>query len=188
MAMASEEDHVIPDVPEVVTSRRDFLSLAAGTLGAAGTALAIWPLVDSMNPAADTLALAAIEVDLAPIALGQRITVKWRGRPLFIIHRTDEQIALARRDDSNRELIDPAIDRDRVKRPEWLIVIGVCTHLGCVPLGQKPTAPRGSYGGWFCPCHGSVYDISGRVRRGPAPKNLYLPPYQFLSETKVRIG
>lgn len=169
-------------------TRRDFLSLASGTLSVAGTGLAIWPLIDSMNPAADTLALATIELDLAPIAFGQRITVKWRGRPVFIVHRTDQQIALARRDDGNPELIDPAMDNERVKRSEWLIVIGVCTHLGCVPLGQKPTAPRGTYKGWFCPCHGSIYDISGRVRRGPAPQNLYLPPYQFLSETKVRIG
>ena len=114
--------------------------------------------------------------------------LRCRGQPVFVIRRTEAQIARARADDNNRKLIDPATDRDRVKRAEWLIVIGICTHLGCVPLGQKPNDRRGPHGGWFCPCHGSVYDLSGRVRRGPAPKNLYLPPYQFMTDTLVHIG
>ncbi len=169
-------------------TRRDFLVVTTGVVAAAGTGLAVWPLIDSMNPAADTRALARVELDLAPIRLGQRVTVKWRGQPVFIVRRTEEQIARARADDGNPKLIDPAKDRDRVKRSEWLIVIGICTHLGCVPLGQKPRTRRGPHGGWFCPCHGSVYDLSGRVRRGPAPKNLYIPPYQFLQDTLVQIG
>jgi ubiquinol-cytochrome c reductase iron-sulfur subunit len=140
-----------------------------------------------MNPAADILAVSATEVDLAPVAVGQRITVKWQGKPVFIDHRTDEEIARARADD-HADLPDPATDASRVQKPEWLVVIGICTHLGCVPLGQKDTDPRGEWGGWFCPCHGSVYDTSGRIRKGPAPKNLHLPPYKFVDETLIRIG
>lgn len=169
-------------------TRRDFLYVAAGAMGAVGTAAALWPLIDSMNPSADVLALSSTEVDLAPIELGQRITVKWRGPPVFIVHRTEQSIARARADDRNPELIDPATDAQRVERPEWLIVVDVCTHLGCIPLGQRPGDPHGRYDGWFCPCHGSVYDLSGRVRRGPAPKNLVIPPYRFVENGKVRIG
>lgn len=169
-------------------TRRDFLYVAAGAMGAVGTAAALWPLIDSMNPSADVLALSSTEVDLAPIELGQRITVKWRGQPVFIVHRTEQSIARGRADDHNPELIDPATDAQRVERPEWLIVVGVCTHLGCIPLGQRPGDPHGQYDGWFCPCHGSVYDLSGRVRRGPAPKNLGIPPYRFVENGKVRIG
>lgn len=168
--------------------RRDFLYIATGVAGAVGVAAAAWPFIDSMNPSAEVVAIAAIEVDLAGIALGQRITVKWRGRPVFIDHRTAAEIARAEADDHNPDLIDPATDASRVKRKEWLIVIGVCTHLGCVPLGQKPADPHGRYGGWFCPCHGSVYDTAGRVRHGPAPRNLDLPPYEFLDDMRVRIG
>lgn len=168
--------------------RRDFLVLATATMATAGAGVALWPFVDSMNPAADVLAQASVEVDLAPMELSQRITVKWRGRPVFIVHRTETLIRRARADDDNPGLIDPARDADRVQKPGWLIIIGVCTHLGCIPLGQKPGDPRGPYGGWFCPCHGSIYDIAGRVRRGPAPKNLYIPPYQFLDNGMVRIG
>ena len=168
-------------------SRRDFLLLATATVATVGTGLAAWPLIDSMNPSADVLAIASIEVDLAPIELGQRITVVWRGQPVFIGRRTPAEIAGATADDK-ADLIDPALDADRVQRQEWLIVIGICTHLGCIPLGQKPSQPRGKYGGWYCPCHGSVYDTAGRVRRGPAPKNLYLPDYAFVDDTLVRIG
>jgi len=157
-------------------------------MAAAGAAGALWPLIDSMNPAADTLAAATIEVDLGRVKLGQRITIKWRGQPVFIVRRTDQSIARARADDRNPKLIDPATDAERIKNPEWLIVIGVCTHLGCIPLGQRPSDPHGQYGGWYCPCHGSVYDLSGRVRRGPAPKNLLIPPYRFLENGVVRIG
>lgn len=168
--------------------RRDFLVLSGTAFVAVGAAFALWPFLDSMNPAADALALGATEVDLAPIALGQRITVTWRGRPVFITHRTPNQIAAAEKGNSASDLIDPATDQSRVQRPQWLIVVGVCTHLGCIPLGQTVTSPHGDYGGWFCPCHGSQYDISGRVRRGPAPRNLEVPPYKFLTDTRIRIG
>lgn len=168
-------------------SRRDFLTLASAAFGAAGAGLAVWPLIDSMNPAKDVLALASIQVNLDPIAAGQRVTVKWRGKPVFIDHRTPEAIERARAVNVD-ELRDPQKDEDRVQKPEWLIMVGVCTHLGCVPLGQKQGDPRGEWDGWFCPCHGSHYDVSGRIRKGPAPTNLPVPPYAFESDTTVRIG
>lgn len=167
--------------------RREFLYLVATAVGGLGAAIAAWPLVDSLNPSADVQALSSIDVDLAPIAAGQRITVKWRGNPVFIDHRTPDEIAKAN-SVNIAELRDPQPDEARVKKPEWLIVVGVCTHLGCVPLGQAPNSDRGDWGGWFCPCHGSYYDTSGRVRKGPAPKNLVVPPYNFVSDTQVRIG
>jgi ubiquinol-cytochrome c reductase iron-sulfur subunit len=169
-------------------SRRDFLYLTAGAMAAVGTAAVVWPLIDSMNPAADALAVSQTEVDLDPVALGQRITAVWQGKPIFIVHRTKDHIARAVADDDNPGLIDPATDSSRVKRAEWLVVIGICTHLGCIPKGQKAGDPVGTWGGWFCACHGSVYDLAGRVRRGPAPKNLYLPPYDFLDNGVLRIG
>ena len=168
-------------------TRRDFLYLTTIAVGAVGAAAALWPFIDSMNPASDTLALASIEVDLAPVAVGQSITVTWRGKPIFIRHRTPEEIQEARSVPLN-ELPDPQADDARVKKAEWLTVIGICTHLGCVPLGQKTTDPRGDYGGWFCPCHGSQYDTSGRIRKGPAPANLVVPPYAFLNDTSIRLG
>jgi ubiquinol-cytochrome c reductase iron-sulfur subunit len=167
--------------------RRDFLYLSAVALGGMGTAAVIWPLIDSMNPAADVLALSSIEVDLAPIQLGQRITVKWRSQPVFIDHRTPDEIKKAGAVDIS-ELRDPQTDASRVQKPEWLVMVGICTHLGCIPLGQKPSDPRGEWGGWFCPCHGSQYDTSGRIRKGPAPRNLAVPEYKFLSDHTVRIG
>jgi ubiquinol-cytochrome c reductase iron-sulfur subunit len=169
-------------------ARRDFLYLTAAAFTALGSAAALWPFIHSMNPSADVLALASIEVDLAPIQTGQRIAVAWLGRPVFIDHRTPAQIAAAQADDKALDLRDPQPDSKRVQRPEWLVVVGICTHLGCVPLGQRPTDPRGDWGGWFCPCHGSHYDTSGRVRKGPAPKNLVVPPYRFLADTAIRIG
>ncbi|MFQ5467241.1 MAG: ubiquinol-cytochrome c reductase iron-sulfur subunit [Kiloniellaceae bacterium] len=169
-------------------TRRDFLYLTAGALAVVGTAAAVWPLIDSMNPSAEVLAVSTVEVDLTPVEPGQRITVTWRGSPIFIDRRSPERIAMAEADDDNPDLIDPATDASRVKREEWLIVIGVCTHLGCIPLGQRLGDPRGDWGGWFCPCHGSHYDTAGRIRKGPAPKNLYLPPYEFLENGMVRIG
>jgi ubiquinol-cytochrome c reductase iron-sulfur subunit len=168
-------------------TRRDFLQIAASAVMGVGAAVAVWPLIDSMNAAKDTLALSTTEVDLAPVQLGQRLTVKWRGSPVFIDHRTDAEIKAADAVDLST-LKDPQPDTARAKKREWLIMVGVCTHLGCVPLGQKPTDPRGEYGGWFCPCHGSQYDTSGRIRRGPAPRNLEVPVYQFLTDTTVKIG
>ena len=168
-------------------TRRDFLILTAGALGAVGAAIAAWPFIDSLNPARDTLALSTTDVDLSPVQVGQRLTVAWRGKPVFIDHRTPAEIEAARSVDVST-LRDPAPDSARVKKPEWLVMVGVCTHLGCIPLGQKPGDTRGEYGGWFCPCHGSVYDTSGRIRQGPAPTNLEVPPYEFTSETAIKIG
>lgn len=168
-------------------TRRDFLYLAAGAVGAVGAAAAVWPLIDSLNPSADVLALASTEVDLGPIEEGQRVTVTWRGKPVFIDRRTQQQIEEARKVALD-DLPDPEADADRVKKDEWLVVVGICTHLGCVPLGQRAGDPRGEFGGWFCPCHGSQYDTSGRIRKGPAPKNLVVPDYAFLEETKIQIG
>ena len=170
--------------------RRDFLYLAAGALGVAAAGSFAWPVIDSLSPAADTLALSTIEVDLAPVKVGQAITVKWRGKPVFIRHRTPQEIAAAE-NVPPAELAtfrDPETDADRVKKPEWLVMVGVCTHLGCVPLGQKETDVKGEFGGWFCPCHGSNYDTSGRIRKGPAPKNLVVPSYVFLTDTKIKVG
>lgn len=169
--------------------RRDFLFMSAGTMGVVSAAAAVWPLVDSMNPAADTLALSKIEVNLAGIEPGQARTEVWQGKPVFIRRRTPDEIKSARVTDLTT-LRDPQEDTARVKegKEEWLILVGVCTHLGCVPSGQKPTDLHGDFGGWFCPCHGSHYDTSGRIRKGPAPKNLAVPPYEFISDTVVRIG
>lgn len=167
--------------------RRDFLYLTTIAVGAVGVGAAVWPFIDSMNPSSDTLALASIDVDLTPVAEGQSLTVTWRGKPVFIRHRSPEEIREARAVPLN-ELPDPQTDDARVKKPDWLVVIGICTHLGCVPLGQKPTDPRGDYGGWFCPCHGSQYDTSARIRKGPAPANLTVPPYAFLTDSSIRLG
>jgi ubiquinol-cytochrome c reductase iron-sulfur subunit len=167
--------------------RRDFLQLSTITLGAVGTAAFIWPFLKSMNPAEDTLALGSTEVDISSIEEGQSITVKWRGKPVFIRKRTKEEIDEARAVEF-ADLKDPAKDVDRVQKEEWLILVGVCTHLGCVPLGQKMSDTKGEYNGWYCPCHGSHYDTSGRIRKGPAPNNLDVPPYNFLNDTTIRIG
>jgi ubiquinol-cytochrome c reductase iron-sulfur subunit len=178
---------IITKTAETTETRRDFLTLTACTLGVVGAAGVIWPFIDSMNPSADTLAVSSIDVDIKPIVVGQRITVAWRGKPVFICHRTPKEIAEARAVNI-AELRDPQTDQQRVQKAEWLIVIGICTHLGCVPLGQKPTDPRGLYHGWRCPCHGSQYDTSGRIRQGPAPLNLFLPDYAFKTATSVKIG
>jgi ubiquinol-cytochrome c reductase iron-sulfur subunit len=171
------------------TTRRDFLYIATAAVGAVGGAAALWPLINQMNPDASVLALASADVDLTPIAEGQSITIKWRGKPVFVTHRTKKEIEEARAVALN-QLPDPQPDQARVKEghDQWLVLIGVCTHLGCVPLGQRSGDPKGDYDGWFCPCHGSHYDTSGRIRRGPAPLNLAVPPYEFLSDTSVRIG
>jgi len=176
-------------------SRRDFLVLTAGAMGAVGACVAAYPLVQSMNPAADVLAMATTDVDLSQIKEGQSLTVVWQGKPVFIRNRTQQEIDEARAVPMD-QLKDPQTDQDRVAQsklggkelPQWLVMVGVCTHLGCIPLGQKPTDPHGSYDGWFCPCHGSQYDSSGRIRQGPAPKNLAVPPYDFTDATHIVIG
>ena len=170
-----------------IDSRRDFLYLSSISIGGLGVATFIWPFLKSMNPAEDTLALGSTEVDLSNISIGQSMTVKWRGKPVFIRRRTPEEIVEANNVDITL-LRDPMSDKDRVQKEEWLVLEGVCTHLGCVPLGQKMTDTKGEYNGWFCPCHGSHYDTSGRVRKGPAPDNLPVPPYKFTSDTTIKIG
>ena len=166
-------------------TRRDFLYVATSAVGAIGAAAVLVPLVAQMNPDASTIAAGApIEVDLMPIAEGQVIKVFWRGRPIFVSHRTRKEIDEAR-SVNVRTLPDPQTDQARVKpgHDQWLVLIGICTHLGCIPLAHE-----GEYDGWFCPCHGSQYDSSGRIRRGPAPLNLAIPPYEFVSDTRIRIG
>ena len=167
--------------------RRDFIVVATNSMMAIGAAAVAYPLIDQMNPAADTLALASIEVDLSSLAEGQAITVKWRGKPVFIRHRTADEIKRAA-ETSLDDLRDPEADADRAEKPEYLVIQGICTHLGCVPLGQKIGEVKGDYNGWFCPCHGSHYDTSGRIRKGPAPTNLEVPPYAFIADTVVKIG
>ena len=168
-------------------TRRDFLYLVTGITAAAGAGVAMVPLVESMNPSADVISAATTEVDLTGIEPGMAITVKWRGRPVFIRRRTAAEIEQAAAVDLGR-LRDPEPDGARVQRPEWLVVVGVCTHLGCIPLGQKQGDPRGDYGGWFCACHGSHYDIAGRIRKGPAPRNLDVPEHTFIEDDRLRIG
>ena len=168
-------------------TRRDFLYLLTGATAAVGTIAIVWPLIDAMDPSADVLALASTDVDLSGIEEGMAITVTWRGRPVFIRYRTAEEIEQARAVDLS-ELPDPQPDEERVIEPQWLVMVGVCTHLGCVPLGQREGDPVGDYGGWFCPCHGSHYDESGRIRRGPAPRNLEVPEYAFIDDSSIRIG
>lgn len=179
----------MPDVEHVDSerTRRDFLIFTTSAVAAAGAAAAISPFIASMNPAADVLAAGTLEVDIGSIAVGQAVTVTWRGKPVFIRRRSEAEIARARAEDSD-PLRDPATDASRVKYPEWLVLEGVCTHLGCVPLGQKLGDPRGEFGGWFCPCHGSHYDTSGRIRKGPAPLNLPVPPYRFVNADSLLIG
>jgi len=162
------------------------VTLAGAAIGVAAVA---WPFIDSMNPSKDVLALSSVEVDLSPVVEGQGITVVWQGKPIFVRHRTSAEIKEAE-DTPLSALIEPQADSARVKpgHAQWIILIGICTHLGCVPLGNKPSDPRGEWGGWFCPCHGSQYDVSGRVRHGPAPLNLFVPPYAFASDTKIKVG
>ena len=162
--------------------RRDFIITTSYALGAVGVGAAAWPLIDQMNPDASVKALASTEVDVSSVERGQSITVLWRGKPVFIKRRTQEEIDKAREVDI-KNLKHPEKDEDRAKNPEWLVMLGVCTHLGCVPLGDK-----GEYGGWFCPCHGSHYDTSGRIRKGPAPTNMEIPKYEFVNTDIIKIG
>ncbi len=163
-------------------NRRDFIFTATYAVGAVGVGATIWPLVDQMNPDASVKALASTEVDISSLEPGNEITVLWRGKPVFIKRRTQEEISEARAV-KLEDLPDPEKDEDRVKNPEWLVMLGVCTHLGCVPLKEK-----GDYNGWFCPCHGSHYDTSGRIRKGPAPENMAVPQYEFLDNNTIKIG
>ena len=182
-------------------TRRDFIYLASTAFAAIGAAAALWPAIDQMNPDSNALSTATLEVDLSPIAVGQAVTLLWRGKPIFIRHRTPAEIEKAQaaplsdlKDPLARALGAPdglpAADANRTKpgKENWFVAIGICTHLGCVPKGQSPSDPRGPYGGWFCVCHGSVYDTAGRIRQGPAPRNLDIPPYQFIADSKIRIG
>ena len=162
--------------------RRDFIFTASYALGAVGVGSVIWPLVDQMNPDRSVKALASTEVDVSSLEPGKSITVLWRGKPVFIKRRTQEEIREAR-DVKVEDLPHPEKDEDRAKDPEWLVMLGICTHLGCVPLGDK-----GEYNGWFCPCHGSHYDTSGRIRKGPAPTNLEIPKYEFVNNNTIKIG
>jgi ubiquinol-cytochrome c reductase iron-sulfur subunit len=182
-------------------TRRDFLVVAANAFAAVGGAAVLWPLIQQMNPDASTQALASIEVDVAPLQEGQAITVMWRGKPVFIRHRTKDEISKAAavdpaslpdnsaRNDALPER-SPASDANRTKagKEQWLVMVGICTHLGCIPKGQGISDVRGDFNGWFCVCHGSHYDTSGRIRRGPAPRNLDVPAYDFLSDTMIKIG
>ena len=166
------------------TTRRDFIFVATGAVAGVGAAAAVWPLINQMNPDASTLALASIEFDISAIPEGQSVTIMWRGLPVFVRHRTQVEIDEAKAVPL-ADLKDPETDEQRTKEghEQWLIMIANCTHLGCVPVGDS-----GDFDGWFCPCHGSHYDSAGRIRKGPAPKNLVLPPYEFLSDTLVQIG
>ena len=164
------------------TNRRDFIFSASYALGAVGVGAVVWPLIDQMNPDASVKALASTEVDVSGVEKGQSLTVLWRGKPVFIRRRTEEEIAKAK-DVKLEDLPHPETDEERAKNPEWLVMLGVCTHLGCVPLGDK-----GEYGGWFCPCHGSHYDTSGRIRKGPAPTNMEVPKYEFVNSNTIKIG
>lgn len=192
------------ETDDTTATRRDFIHIMAGATAAVGGAAAVWPLVHQMNPDASVLALSTKEVDLSACEVGQAVKVFWQGKPVFIRRRTAAEIAeaeetalseliddQARNDNlSGAEATDTArvTARDGVARPEWMILVGVCTHLGCIPLGTTAGENRGEYNGWFCPCHGSHYDISGRIRKGPAPENLIIPPYEFVSDTVVKIG
>ncbi len=180
--MATQTNLAPQDDPQ--PGRRDFLYIAAGAVGAVGVAGAVWPLINQLNPDASVLALASIDFDVSGIEEGQSVTIKWRGLPVFVRHRTEAEIAEARAVPLS-ELKDPATDEERTQpgHEQWLIMIANCTHLGCVPVGES-----GNFDGWFCPCHGSHYDTAGRIRQGPAPTNLVLPPYEFLNDTIVRIG
>ena len=163
-------------------NRRDFIYTASTVVGVVGVGAAAWPLIDQMNPDASVKALATTEVDVTSVKPGQSITVLWRGKPVFIKRRTENEISEAK-SVSLTELKHPEKDEDRASNPEWLVMLGVCTHLGCVPLADK-----GDYKGWFCPCHGSHYDTSGRIRKGPAPTNLEIPKYEFVNSNTIKIG
>jgi ubiquinol-cytochrome c reductase iron-sulfur subunit len=180
-------------------TRRDFIFIATGAVAAVGAGLAAWPFIDQMNPSSAVLALASIEQDIASVQPGQQVVFKWRGHPLFVRRRTPDEIAKSKAVSMsdlpdpvarNANLPDaaPATDANRTIHPEWLVLVGVCTHLGCTPTMSTPQVPQGEYGGWLCHCHGSQYDTAGRIRKGPAPQNLAVPPYSFLTPTRIKVG
>lgn len=191
------DDDQSPLTEEDARTRRDFLYIVTGVVGAVGAGLAAWPFIDQLSPDAKVEAQAAVEVDVSSLMPGMALTVKWQGKPVFIRNRTDKEMAEARATpmdalkdpkarNANRDADAPAGDAERsagAGRENWIVMIGSCTHLGCVPLGQA-----GEFGGWFCPCHGSVYDTAGRIRKGPAPENLHIPKYSFISDHVIRIG
>jgi ubiquinol-cytochrome c reductase iron-sulfur subunit len=184
----------VANVTAAEPTRRDFLYIATGAVGAVGVALTAWPFIDQMNPTGSVLAMSSIEADISSVKVGQQVVFTYRSHPLFVRRRTPKEIAEARavpiaslpdQVARNLNLPDdaPATDENREFKPEWLIVVGVCTHLGCTP-----TFGEGDYGGWLCHCHGSQYDTAGRIRKGPAPQNLLVPTYSFLSDTKIKVG
>ncbi len=192
------EDQTLGTTEMGEATRRDFLYIATGAVGAVGVGALAWPFINQMNPDASALALASVEVDVSNVAEGQQIKVMWRGKPLFIRNRTDKEVEEANAVDvadlpdglaRNLNLAEdaPATDKNRAAGTDGseklIIMVGVCTHLGCIPLGEA-----GDFDGWFCPCHGSHYDTAGRIRKGPAPENLLIPPYEYTSETVVKIG
>ena len=190
----SIEGEFVANVTSAEPNRRDFLYIATGAVGAVGVALAAWPFIDQMNPTPSALALGSIEADISTIQPGQQVVFTWRSHPLFVRRRTPKEIAEARAvplselpdplaRNANLEENAPATDANREIKPEWLVLVGVCTHLGCTP-----TVLEGDYGGWLCHCHGSQYDTAGRIRKGPAPQNLAVPPYAYLSDTRIKIG
>jgi ubiquinol-cytochrome c reductase iron-sulfur subunit len=192
-------DPVAATISDAGTTRRDFLYVATGAVGGVGVAAAAWPFIDQMNPSTAALAMGSTEIDLTAVQPGQQIVYKFRGQPLFVRRRTPAEIASAKDVDvsalpdplaRNLNLPDSTLanDADRATKPEWLILVGVCTHLGCTPTVSTPQMPEGDYGGWLCHCHGSMYDTAGRIRKGPAPQNLLVPQYTFLSDTRVKVG
>ena len=190
-------EHETTSEPHGEPTRRDFLYLTTGMAGVVGGVAVAWPFIDQMRPDASTLALGAIEVDVSSLTPGMSLTVKWRGKPVFIRNRTDDEVKAAKAVElsdlkdpvarnANIAADAPATDLDRSageSRENWIIMVGVCTHLGCIPLGQA-----GDFGGWFCPCHGSHYDTAGRIRKGPAPMNLAVPTFSFIKDTVIKIG
>ena len=185
--MKKTESDIKSEHSSIDEEKRDFLFVTTAGLAVAGGAATAVSLINTMNPAKDVLALSTTEVDLSLVEEGQSLTVMWRGKPIFIRHRTKEEIDSANNVAEN-DLIHKASDDSRVENPKWLVVVGVCTHLGCVPLGQKIGDSKGEYGGWFCPCHGSHYDTSGRIRKGPAPTNMEIPKYEFVNTNTIKIG
>ena len=180
-------------------TRRDFIYIATGAVAALGAGLAAWPFIDQMNPSSSVLALASIEADISSVQPGQQVVLKYRGHPLFVRRRTPKEIAEAKAVNLS-DLVDPlarnaalpddapATDANRAAHPEYIVLLGVCTHLGCTPTVSTPAVPQGEFGGWLCHCHGSQYDTAGRIRKGPAPQNLMVPPYSFLSPTRIKVG